>query len=119
MRLSLLEKNRFCTLVGVVEMLPDVPCLTDRSQAHTANDFAFCSAIQAFHASLLPSLLYHRPFCLQLLSLLASLRLLVFGLVVVRIHSVAEGTLLEFVAIVFLIVRVVVRVVTMLLPLRC
>ena len=48
-----------------------------------------------------------------MLSPLASRRSQVSGLVVVRIHSVAEGTLLEFVAIVFLIVRVVVRVGTM------
>ena len=69
--------------------------------------------IRVFHASLLPSLLYHRPFCLQLLSLLASRRSQVSGLVVVRIHSVADGTLLEFVVIVLLIVRIVVRVGTM------
>ena len=31
MRLSLLEKNRFLLLVRVVEVLPDVPCLGDRS----------------------------------------------------------------------------------------
>ena len=56
---------------------------------------------------------FHMPFCLQLLSLLASRRFLVFGLVVVRIHSVAEGTLLDFVAIDLLIERVAVRVGTM------
>ena len=41
MRLSLLEKNRFISLVRVVKVLPDVSCLTDRFQAHTANDSAF------------------------------------------------------------------------------
>ena len=102
MRLSLLEKNRFLLLVRVVEVLPDVPCLTDRFQAQTTDDSFSRGSIHAIRVNLRPSLLYHRPFCLQLLSLLASRRSQVSGLVVVRIHRI-----------VLLIVRIVVRVGTM------
>ena len=41
MLLSLLEKNRFYALVGVVIVLPDVSSLTDGFHAQTADDSAF------------------------------------------------------------------------------
>ena len=134
MRLCLLEKNRFLLLVRVVEVLP---CLGDRSHRpfclliHHSRDFACIIPIliqmrlsllrkNRFYSLVgvilvLPCLgdRSYMPFCLQLLSLLASRRFLVFGLVGVRIHSVTVGTLLEFVAIDLLIVGVAVRVGTM------